>query len=277
MEQPVTFKVGQDTMHGIVHESGAERNGPAVIFLHGWAGSRIGPHCMFVHMARRLAAAGCACLRFDFRGRGDSEGTTAQASIRSMIEDTKAALDFFEPRNPGRKLILLGICSGGKVAIGAAAADARVDGLVLWSAEPMGSMRDAASRSRKSADALRAYGRKLLRLETWRKLVTLRVNTRMVRKAVTSQEVAGRDEIRDEDLWLKQFRSYKGRALFVYGTNDPETASAQPGYASRCREAGIPHDLHAIAGANHSFYSLAWEREVMDVTAGWISREFGPP
>lgn len=272
-ERPVAWRVGPEVVHGILHEPDptAAGTGPLVVFLHGWAGSRIGPHRMFVHMARRLAARGCVCLRFDFRGRGDSEGSTTGATIRSMIEDTKAAVDFAATRHPGHPIVLLAICSGCKVAIGAAVADARVGGLALWSPEPMGPMRDKASKQRKSTSALRAYGRKLLRWETWRKLITFRVNVRLVKKAVSAQEVAGRGEIEDETRWLNHLRGYKGRMLCLHGTNDPETATAKAGYTALCSGSGILHEVHEIAGANHSFYGLDWEREVMEITETWMA------
>lgn len=270
MERPIHFAVNADTVRGIVHEPEGAGSGPAVVFLHGWAGSRIGPHRMFVHMARRLTSAGCVCLRFDFRGRGDSDGATAKATIRSMIADARAALDFVAKEMPDRRVILLAICSGCKVAIGTAAGDPRVAGLALWSAEPMGPMRAAAGGPGKSAIALRSYARKLLRLETWRKLATLRVNVRRVGKAVAGQEVAGRAEMEDETLWLNGLRDFKGPALLVYGANDPETRTAKPGYTAFFRQAGIRYDVHEVAGANHSFYSLAWEREVMEITEGWM-------
>jgi pimeloyl-ACP methyl ester carboxylesterase len=270
MEHPIHFTVNNEKLFGIVHEPEPGGTGPLVLFLHGWAGSRLGPHRMFVHMARRLTFRGCVCLRFDYRGRGDSDGTTADASIRSMIADSKAALDFALRQHPGRRVILLAICSGCKVAIGLAATDTRVDGLALWSPEPMGPMRDNTSKNRKSLDALYSYGRKLLRLETWHKLLTLRVNVKMVKKAVGAKEVAGQGEISDETLWLNQLRNFKGRMLCIHGTNDPETATAKKGYTTLCSGLCIPHDVHEIAGANHSFYGLAWERKVIDLTETWL-------
>ncbi len=269
-EHPVAWHVDRDVLQGIVHEPEPAGTGPLVVFLHGWAGSRIGPHRMFVHMARRLTARGCVCVRFDFRGRGDSDGEASRASIRSMIADTSAALDFAVPRYPGRDVILLAICSGCKVAIGTTVSDPRVGGLALWSPEPMGPLRDATSKNRKSTHALLLYGRKLLRPETWRKLLTFRVNMRMVKKAVGAKEVAGGGEIRDETEWLNRLRAYKGRALLIHGSNDPETETAKTGYASFCARSNIPHESHVIAGANHSFYGLAWEREVMDLTEAWM-------
>jgi pimeloyl-ACP methyl ester carboxylesterase len=273
MEQPIHFKINDQTLYGIVHEPDPDGAGPLVVFLHGWAGSRLGPHRMFVHMARWLTARGCVCLRFDFRGRGDSGGTTADASIRSMIADATAALDFILPHYPERQVILLAICSGCKVAIGAAATDARVGGLALWSPEPMGPMRDTTSKNRKSLDALRTYSQKLLRLETWRKLLTFRVNVKMVKKAVGAREVAGQGEISDETLWLNQLSNFKGHMLCIHGTNDPETAASKAGYISLCSRLGIPQEVHEITGANHSFYGLDWERTVIDLTDKWtVSR-----
>ncbi len=273
-ERPICFRVGESLLHGVLHEPAGTQAGPVVVFLHGWAGSRIGPHRMFVPLARRLAVLGCACLRFDFRGRGDSEGVAAAATIRGMIEDTRAALDLVAARYPGRPLVLLGICSGGKVAVATAAADPRVGGLALWSAEPMGPMRGVTGQTRKSAGALRTYARKLLRPETWRKLITFRVNMRMVRKAVTNEETASRREIEDETRWLAQWRGYRGPVLFIYGSNDPETPAAKAGYTALCRDANIVHEWHDIEGANHSFYSIAWEREVLDLSEAWIRRRY---
>lgn len=271
-EGPVDFVCEGNTLHGVWHAGEQASLLPVVVMLHGWAGSRIGPHRMFVPMARRLASRGCPVLRFDFRGRGDSEGAVSAASIRSMVSDTRAAIDCAMARAPGRPIVLLGICSGGKVAIATAAGDPRVSGLALWSAEPMGPMRQKDGTRRKSASALRLYTAKLLRPETWRKLLTFRVNVGMVRKAVTSAETAGSTELADEAQWLRRWRSFRGPVLFIYGTNDPDTPVARAGYLGVCGEAGLMHEWHDIHGANHSFYSLAWEREVLDLTEDWVRR-----
>jgi pimeloyl-ACP methyl ester carboxylesterase len=99
---------------------------------------------------------------------------------------------------------------------------------------------------------------------------------RLVRKAVATEEVAARGEIEDETRWLDQLQTYRGRILFIHGTNDPETATAKAGYTALCSRAGIPYEVHDIAGANHSFYGLAWEREVLDLTEAWVARSEAP-
>lgn len=269
-EKHVDILNGSEVLRGTVHVP-AQGNGTGLVFLHGWSGSRIGPHRMFVHTARRLAGLGFTCLRFDFRGRGDSDGATADASIESMIADAGVATGFLVDQADVTDVLLLGICSGGKVAIGAAANDARVRGLVLWSGEAMGPLRSGAEARRKAGHNLREYGAKLLRGETWRKLVTGKVRTDMVRKALVDHETPDDDEIRNEALILDRFRTYEGSVQFIYGTHDPDTRNAAEQYAAYCRRNDIPAEFHAIEGANHSFYSLGWESEVIELTETWLS------
>lgn len=271
-ETSVTFGAEKDTLRGVLHEP--ERpNGVGIVFLHGWPGNRIGPHRMFVTLARKLVAEGFHCLRIDFRGRGDSDGRAEDASIRSMIADTATAVDYLAARPAVKKLYLLGICSGGKVAIGAAASDPRLRGLVLWSAEAMGNLRTRAARTHKSMSALRTYLKKLTSLETWKKILTFRVNTRMVRKAIVTDEAPRDAEVAHEAALLDRFKGFKGEVLFVYGGNDPDTKFAAEAYTQFCTRHGIRSEFHEIPEANHSFYSLEWERDVLDRSERWFSRQ----
>jgi len=271
MEQPVSFMNAEATLRGILHRPAAELpGGMGVVFLHGWAGNRHGPHRMFVAMARRLTDLGYTCLRFDFRGRGESDGRIGDANIQSMISDARCAVDFLLTEAPVKRMILLGICSAGKVAMGEACDDPRVTDLALWSAEAMGYLRGGSAKAHKSLHALRDYLRKLTYLDTWRKIVTGRVNTQMVKKAMLVDESPDLAEVRNESSLLDRFASFKGRTLFIYGSNDPETRIAAGKYAQFCNQHGIRNTFREIAGANHSFYSLDWERQVVELTQEWM-------
>ena len=54
---------------------------PAVAFFHGFTGTKVEPHRIFVKTARELAAIGFYVLRFDFRGCGDSAGDFSEMTI----------------------------------------------------------------------------------------------------------------------------------------------------------------------------------------------------
>lgn len=274
MENTVTFPSGDSRLWGVLHrpDSGGPRIPAALVMLHGWSGCRLGPHRMFVKTARRLALRGIPVLRFDFRGRGDSEGDARTTTVRTMTTDALAAIDFLREEHNIARVVLLGICSGAKVAVSAAVDCPAVERLVLWSAEPMGSMRRGTRRARKRWNAARDYLRKLAHRETWRKILSGNVRSSLVAKALRQTEMAGGDERREEDRTLERFRSFAGRLLFLYGANDPETPLAAPAYKAFCARTGIPAEFHEIPAANHSFYSLESESRVMDLTEAWLIR-----
>lgn len=276
MEQPVSIESGETVIRGILHvpDRPQRQGGTVVVFLHGWSGCRLGPHRMFVKTARELADAGYPCLRFDFRGRGESEGGTDRATIDTMVTDTHRAVAFIADRAQTDSVVLLGICSGGKVAVAAAAAEPRITGLALWSAEPLGPLKDPHVKTGKSLSALKTYAAKAMQLDTWRRLLTGRVNVSLVKKAVLDHETTDRDEQARETALLEPFRSFAGRTCFIYGSRDPVTATAAHNYAAFCRNHGIPHEFHDIRDANHSFYALTWEREVIDLTRAWLAKHF---
>lgn len=257
------------------NSEGANRTG--VVFCHGWSGGRLGPHRMFVKAARKLAAMGIYCLRPDFRGRGASEGDVAACGIQTMAVDTVNCMDYLANDINVSNILLLGICSGAKVAISVAVQERDVSGLVLWSAEALGSLRKSETGRRKATASLAIYARKLLKPATWRKIVTGRVDTKSVKRAVMSTETRSHEEARREDRVLGRFRHFRRPVLFIYGGNDPDTALAGKSYETFCDNNSIPAETHVIPNANHSFYSLEWEAKVLDLTCTWIRDRFPQP
>ena len=268
----VAFAGEHGAVRGVLHQPATTVRRGRVVFLHGWSGDRTGPHRMFVHAARTLACLGYTSLRFDFSGRGDSDSApSGETTIAAMIADTRAAIAWLRTEAPADgPIVLLAICSGCKVAIGAAAAEPDVARLALWSAESMGSLRNSATGNRKRLATLRAYARKLLRPETWRKLLRGQVHAGMVGKALVQAEVRSPAEARAEDETLRAFRKFRGDILFVFGGSDPDAPGSSQAYARYCREHGIPHTCHTVPHAGHSYYGMAWEQEVLRVTEAWL-------
>ena len=269
-ETPVSFDSDGARLFGVFHTFEGVKQRRGVIFLGGWAGYRIGPHRMFLECARAVSEAGLDVLRFDYRGRGDSEGDGATASIETMVSDARAAIRFLQARDVA-EVALIGMCSGAKVAMGTAADEPSVRGLVLWSADLPASMTGRSEAARKRWFALRTYLRKLLRPATWRKILSRQVNTGMVAKAVSGGTGPSAAEARRDADMLRRFRAYRGRMLFVYGGNDPQAVPGREKYSAYCRECGIPSEFRLIADANHNFYSLSWKRELVEITRQWLA------
>ena len=132
-------------------------------------------------------------------------------------------------------------------AISLAAANPELDRLLLWSAESMGSLRSAATGLRKTASALTTYARKLLRPETWKKILSGKVQTGMVTQALVKHETRSADEAKREDTVLRLFRSFRSPVLFVFGGSDPDASGSSRAYADYCTANRIPHTQHTVA------------------------------
>lgn len=98
---------------------------PAVITASGYTGLKdIHP----ARFARSLAPAGYACLAFDYRGHGYSEGERGRLVPQEQVEDVRAAVSFMaaQPEIDERRIGLLGWALGGGVVLAEAADDPRV-------------------------------------------------------------------------------------------------------------------------------------------------------
>lgn len=275
MVQHIYFSNEGSRLLGAYHQpDGQAPNRPVgIIMLHGWAGYRIGAHQMFTKLGRLAESAGFHCLRFDFRGRGDSEGNAAATTLSTMISDTVAAVDWMVSRTGLQRVALVGDCSGAEVAIGACTLRPQIDSMVLWSAPMVGADRKESDRAKKWY-IVRQYLRKLFMRATWAKLLGGRLRFSMIRRALLSGgKGAGEQGAAEDDAidWVQRFLKFRGQALFVYGENDPTARDCIAYYKALSKRAGRQFHSHVVAGANHAFYSVKWEEEVMAVTLDWLT------
>lgn len=108
---------------------------PGIVMFHGFAGTSIEPHQLFVKAARRLADLGFFVLRFDFRGSGQSEGNFEEMTFSEELSDAQKALDFLsaQPQVDENRLGAIGLSMGGAVACYLASSDGRLKAVALWS------------------------------------------------------------------------------------------------------------------------------------------------
>jgi alpha/beta superfamily hydrolase len=107
------------------------KSGPraAVVFAHPLPTEGGTMHTkMCFQGAKGLVRAGCAVLRFNFRGVGRSRG--AFDGGRGEQDDFRAAVDFMAARYPGAEVWAAGASFGSYVALAAGAADERVCALI---------------------------------------------------------------------------------------------------------------------------------------------------
>jgi pimeloyl-ACP methyl ester carboxylesterase len=131
-EQIAMFGIRQN-LNGIltVPRGGGHANKPAIVILNSGVVHRIGHHRMYVTMARRLAAAGHAVLRFDLSGIGDSARSDSLEPGPAAVADVASALDWLSETRGFKTAVLLGLCSGADLALKYGHTDDRIVGLVL--------------------------------------------------------------------------------------------------------------------------------------------------
>jgi pimeloyl-ACP methyl ester carboxylesterase len=103
-----------------------------VVFVNAGAIYHIGWARMHVEMARELARAGIASLRFDLAGIGDSEAPSdgVPPLYGAVSADVGAAIDWLEARGI-RDVTVFGTCSGAYQAFHAAVSDRRIARIAL--------------------------------------------------------------------------------------------------------------------------------------------------
>jgi alpha-beta hydrolase superfamily lysophospholipase len=113
-------------LFGISTEAGAGKADlPWLLMLNAGAAYRVGPGRLYVQLARHLATLGYPCLRMDISGIGDSvvDGTQAENDTyaATAFRDVALACDYLQSIDPGRSIVLMGLCSGAYAAFQSAA------------------------------------------------------------------------------------------------------------------------------------------------------------
>ena len=261
----------------IHQQSKTEKPQLQLLFLHGWTGYRTGPHQMLARAAAHFGSREYLGLRFDFAGRGDSEGDAKLTTLATMADDARAMIRYLREQNPSAPVVLVGLCSGCEVAF-AVADEPGVAGLLLWSAPVFAAGQSSERLARKRSTHLKEYARKLLRPATWGKVLTGKLDVKGVRKVVGQ---GGGEEHKNVESgeaghlppgWradaMQRFEKVRLPSLLVYGTADPTTEEALAWHRGQLR---VAPEIHLVEGANHSYYGLDWEAEVFAASEKWLS------
>ena len=129
-ESVLLIPCGGLSLPGVLTLPATATEDTGVVIIVGGPQYRIGSHRQFVQLARALAAAGFATLRFDCSGMGDGPGELR--SFEDIGPDVTSAIDSLLARSTHlRRIVLWGLCDAASAALMFGAAHPKVVGLAL--------------------------------------------------------------------------------------------------------------------------------------------------
>lgn len=294
-ETALVFDCEGEQLLGVLSSpaAGVPASGIGVLIIVGGPQYRAGSHRQFVQLARTLAAQGHECLRFDYRGMGDSSGTARD--FEQVDADIAAALQALRHERPAlRKLVLWGLCDGASASLlylHTQRAHAEVDGLVLLN--PWVRSEDSLAK----AQVKHYYTQRLREKAFWLKLLRGGVGLGAVTGLLSSLRRlwgGGSQSTGDgtpntapslsyQQRMMAAWSRYTGPVLLVLSGQDLVArecadflASAATVRAHGPLMSRLGTTLHEAPAADHTFSSLAEAARLEQAIVQWLARSVVP-
>jgi len=209
-EQPVYFGPASRALFGWLHAGSSGRgSGLGIVFCNPLGYEAISAHRTVRAAAERAAARGCATLRFDYDGTGDSAGEdTDPERVDAWMSSIDAAIDQLRSATGVTHIALWGLRFGATLAVRVAHRRHDVD--ALYAVAPVVSGRKYLRELRtlaltgsapRDSDELQEVAGFMTTAETRAGLAALDLND-MELPVTTRLRVANRDDLPSDDRWI---------------------------------------------------------------------------
>lgn len=261
MQRFLEIPVGKETLAACLHtpRPGATSvAAPVVVCSHGLTGTRLGSCYRFVRLGRLLAEQNMACLRFDYRGCGESDGRFEDVTAFTLIEDLRAAIRAVD-HLPGCDPTRIGIVASSFGAFTASQIASEIDALrcaVFWA--PVAEVREL------SKQQMPAAAWELLKTQGWVDHLGQRLSARFFSELPD----------RDGPELLAEVR----KPLLVYHARGDKQVPPTHGraYEAALKAAGVEAQFEELDAEDHGMRSVAANELLVEGTLGWMRRFLHP-
>ncbi len=280
-EHAIGFACGDAWLQGILTQP-EQASSLGVVIIVGGPQYRAGSHRQFVLLARALATAGHAVLRFDYRGMGDSSGTPVD--FLDAESDIRAAIDTLQAHSPTvTRVALWGLCDAAAAALlyCDTSRDGRVVGLGLlnpW-------VRSEASLAR--TQVKHYYVQRLMQRAFWVKLLSGRVAMgaaagllRNLQLALRPGDPSAATRLPFQARMARAWRTFEGSLLLILSAEDytakefQEYANTDPTWAGAFGQGNLRR--HDMQHADHTFSNAQSRAAVENTTVAWLKELDSP-
>jgi alpha-beta hydrolase superfamily lysophospholipase len=262
----------------------ASTDKPSIVLFNTGVEYHVGPHRLYVPLARYWASRGHNVLRFDLGGIGDSAPPPGSADNIAypahMLEDAREAIDFLQKigaRGSSPRVIAAGLCSGGWLAFRAAREGLPVEAVV--SINPPMYLRDpdAGVQSVQDANEFDRYQHSMRKPSKWLKALSggaayasfIRVSAGALRRSVAARLGGLLGDAVPEGLAndLCTIAGRGVRTLFVFSGGDDGLQYFQSHAHSALRRPWVREFIqHVVAdGAGHTFRPRAAQQKLREI------------
>jgi len=221
-----------------------------IILVHGFGVDKT--DCgMFDEIAPALTKEGFTVYRFDFSGRGESEGNYSKTSLSKLVEDLRSIIDFvkIQPNVDANRIGLVGMSLGTSVAIGLNASEIATYVLLGTVAKPYESLR------------------KLFEKHTFNPNgISIRITSRGKRIEMGPQFWTDFDKY---DL-VKTIVNVEKPICFIHGELDSKTSITET--EELFYKANEPKKLVVVKNSDHDFEQPVERQEMIKETLEWFNK-----
>lgn len=273
------LKINDDSLYGIIHQPLYDQKmKKCIVFLHGNMGYRTGPHDMFSKFAEYLSGINIYSILFDFRGNGYSGKFKSNYKLNDKIEDLDAVVEFVKSEFNPFSISFLGICAGAKIGIYYALKyNKKIDFIIELSCPPLryNDAKNELVRKRFLCN-LKFYLSKLKHIETWRKIYNHEIYYKHILHNIIREltPLLRKTSLTSTHKTLYESNTDLQSVLMIHASKDPEARISINQLSLLLNKYKVSNSVCIIDGANHSFYSIEWERQIWDIVENWLIEKY---